>query len=217
MARPAPAGLRPAACRSRARPGFSRRMPSLRWSRCETYAGPWRTLLPAGRPIPAGYAPRGASRPQKARPTGPSRGVERPGRVDALRAIDSTACPRSLACLRPAPPAAASDARPHRHPAWGPQHRRRLDPSPQRRSAVGVGHAECLRSGCWALRPARKVQMPNWNWSVEMRASSAARPGRPEPAWRSGGPARWHREVRRSDDAASGRALSAPVAATDAG
>jgi hypothetical protein len=81
---PAPAGLRPAAGRSRARPGVSERMPSLRWSRWETYAGPWRTLLPAGRPIPAGYAPRGASRPQQPRPTGPPTG-EWSGQTERMR------------------------------------------------------------------------------------------------------------------------------------
>jgi hypothetical protein len=88
MSRPAPAGLRPAAGRSRARPGVSERMSSLRWSRWETYAGPWRTLLPAGRPIPPGYAPRGASRPQQPRPTGPPRGSGAAAPSGALRAID---------------------------------------------------------------------------------------------------------------------------------
>ena len=40
----------------------------------------------------------------------------------------------------------------------------------------GLGQAECSGSDCcWALRPARKVRMPNWNWSsVELRANSGA-------------------------------------------
>jgi hypothetical protein len=45
--------------------------------------------------------------------------------------------------------------------------------------------------------------MPNWNWSsVEM--GPAARRGQAAPSWvwLDGGPARWHREVRRWDDAA---------------
>jgi hypothetical protein len=93
--------------------------------------------------------------------------------------------------------------RPHRHPAWGPQHRRRLDPGTQRRSAVGVGHAECLSSGCWALRPARK-----WGCRIgtgrRWRCGPAARRGQAAPSRVSlaGGPARWHREVRRSNGAA---------------
>ena len=49
---------------------------------------PWRTLLPAGRPIPPGYAPRGASRPQQPRPTGPPRGSGAAAPSGALRAID---------------------------------------------------------------------------------------------------------------------------------
>jgi hypothetical protein len=43
-----------------------------------------------------------------------------------------------------------------------------------RRRRCGHGRGR-VSSGCWALRPARKVRMPNWNWSsVEMRASSGA-------------------------------------------
>ena len=40
----------------------------------DPYARDWRTLSPAGGRITAGHAPRGASRPQKPRPTGPPRG-----------------------------------------------------------------------------------------------------------------------------------------------
>jgi hypothetical protein len=51
--------------------------------------------------------------------------------------------------------------------------------------------------------------------SGQRRRRGGARPP-PSRVWLAGGPARWHREVRRSDDVASGRALSAPVAAADA-
>lgn len=46
----------------------------------------------------------------------------------------------------------------------------------------GLGQAECSGSGCcWALRPARKVRMANWNWSSgELRANSGA-------SWTCGG------------------------------
>jgi hypothetical protein len=105
--------------------------------------------------------------------------------ASAIRASSS----RLVACLRPAPPPAAIRCRPHRYPAWGPQHRRRLDPSTQRRSAVGVGHAACLRFRLLGFEAGQEVRMPgNWS-SVEMRASSATRPGRPEPGlagWRPG-------------------------------
>jgi hypothetical protein len=59
---------------------------------------------------------------------GPSGGVERPRRADALRAIDATACPRSWRTKRSAPPAAGSlslpcwlpRVTPHEYPAAAP-------------------------------------------------------------------------------------------------
>jgi hypothetical protein len=88
--------LRPAAARPAARSGpltgpargLRGRLPSLRWSRCEATPA-LAYLSPAGRPIPAGYVPRGSG---AAAPHG------------ALRAIDASARPRLLAGLRPAPP-----------------------------------------------------------------------------------------------------------------
>jgi hypothetical protein len=79
---------------------------------------------------------------------------------------------------------------------------KRLDPGTQRRSAVGVGHAECSSSGCWALRPPRRCGCRTgtgrrWRCGPAARRGQAA-PSRVSPA---GGPTRWHREVRRWDDA----------------
>jgi hypothetical protein len=80
----------------------------------------------------------------------------------------------------------------------------RFDPSTQRRSAVGVGHAECLHSGCWALRPARRCGCRTGTGRRWRRCGPAARRGQAAPsrALLAGGPARWHREVRRSGGAA---------------
>jgi hypothetical protein len=54
---------------------------------------------------------RGASQPQKPRLTGPPRGSGAAAPQGALRAIDSSARPRLLAGLRPAPPSAAISTR----------------------------------------------------------------------------------------------------------
>ena len=75
-----------------------------------------------------------------------------------------------------------------------------------------------LRFRLLGFEAGQEVRMPNWNWSsVEMRASSAARSGRPEPgsrclAARRGGTGKSDAQVARR-----GWALSAPVAAADAG
>jgi hypothetical protein len=59
------------------------------------YAGHPRTPSPPRRRVRPGHAPRGASRPQKPRPTSPPRGSGAARPSGALRAIDSSACPRS--------------------------------------------------------------------------------------------------------------------------
>jgi hypothetical protein len=87
---------------------------SWRWSfpsvraKKRTYANSGVPLRRPDSSVPAGHAPSwGQSAARTAADWPPYGGVERTGRADALRAIDSTACPRSWADLRSAPPPAA--------------------------------------------------------------------------------------------------------------
>jgi hypothetical protein len=146
--------------------------------------------------------PRGASQPQKPRLTGPPRGSCAAAPSGALRAIDSTARPRSWRTYGPRRLRRQSDAD-HIVTQRGD---RSIDGVSTQARSGGLRWASVTQNSkvpvAGALRPARKVRMPgNWS-SVEMGASSAARPGRPEPGLAGCGPARWHREVRRWDDTA---------------
>jgi hypothetical protein len=114
---------------ARCRRGRGPRPPTLDPTRNPTLDPTPATRVPPRRPGAPFWLvrpPRGASRPQKPRPTSPPRGsgAARPG--GALRAIDSTACPRLSADLRSAPPAAAISAFLDCHAQWygktkGPQ------------------------------------------------------------------------------------------------
>jgi hypothetical protein len=97
---------------------------------------------------------RGASRPQKPRPTGPPRGSGAAAPGGALRAIDPSARPRLRAGLRPAPPAAAISACPGCHAPWCGMTRRQARPAPVGEPEVG-GTSGWRWSGsqrrCWAM------------------------------------------------------------------
>jgi hypothetical protein len=155
----------------------------------DPYARDSRTPSSAGGRITAGYAPRGASRPQTPRLTGPPRGSGAAAPEGALRAIDSTARPHSWRTFGPRRLRRQSDAD---HIVTQREDRSTDASRPKHAAAVCGGRRSrsMPKFRLLGFEAGQEVRMPNWNWSsVEMGASSAARSGRPEPGlagWRPG-------------------------------
>jgi hypothetical protein len=99
------AGKLPQPCRSRPRATVAEAVDPYAGPYAEPYAGPYaghpRTPHRPGPPFPLAVPPRGASRPQTPRPTSPPRGSGAAAPQGALRAIDSTARPRSWRTFGP--------------------------------------------------------------------------------------------------------------------